>query len=964
MQPITRLFSLILTTVPLMMKKTYILLIVLLMPLAMFGQLSGDGSFSDPYSGTLEQIDTEAPDYPDTTWAGTVYIEGDVTIDDEELMISSGTNIIFVAENADLIITGTGQLTADGTSSSKITFTADDDDDGNYGETGERWGHISFQSMGAAGVSIIDYCIIEFGDVSGNSGDPASFGGGIHVNFSNLTISNSIIRDNKALYGGGIFVNKSKNPTINNCHLYDNIANNGGGGIYLWFYSYPLIENCIIEKNTCSSSTYGGGGLFLGPQTGTAKIINCTIVNNTALNGYGSDVFFFSTESSKLINSVIWGDNNSIYFYGSNSSDNLVNCAVERAYNSSGTIAITNFTNCIDLNSSNSASDGPNFVNPTSDYSITVASPCLDAGTDTDAPSTDYDGTNRISPYDIGAYEVTQYSRWTGATSNVWNLAGNWDVDGLPTISDDVVIPSGKSNYPTSSSTQDFAIGSGKYMIVGPGAQVTLDELTNNGTLTLKSDANGIASLMVDTYTDNGTENIELFITGGDAGTDEWRWHYISIPVSSISTDIFSGTTDNLLEYRESLVDDDGPIEDGWNWFDEWEGDPGFSDLTLGNGYNFYHSSDHTFTFSGSINTTNKNISLDYASGASTPDPDIHGFNLLGNPFSSGLDWDVIIDDVSYPANTSKGLYFTSDNAQCTYINDVGVPSHVTGIIPPMQGFFTKTYSTGNTINLLASARTHNSIHARYKGKSTIPLVRLSILQIVSSTSMFTPFTTKDSLSDETVVRFAEQAKPELDNDFDAVKMFLSDDKLSIYSYDGETKYAINGLPFPENSVDIPLVINSPQADTLKIIATQIQGLEDYDLILKDMEQDFNINELKYNEYIFFADSGTVTDRFVLTITKQTTGLPDIFDPEPEKAFNIYSSHGILYINPAKNEWNGRRTNLRIFDITGKLMKHQQNIEWQKDVTKEIPLSVAQGIYLVEICSATERFVGRVSVVK
>ncbi|MBA7567213.1 hypothetical protein ES708_08922 [subsurface metagenome] len=130
------------------------------------------------------------------------------------------------------------------------------------------------------------------------------------------------------------------------------------------------------------------------------------------------------------------------------------------------------------------------------------------------------------------------------------------------------------------------------------------------------------------------------------------------------------------------------------------------------------------------------------------------------------------------------------------------------------------------------------------------------------------------------------------------------------------------------------------------------------------MEQDFNINELKYNEYIFFADSGTVTDRFVLTITKQTTGLPDIFDPEPEKAFNIYSSHGILYINPAKNEWNGRRTNLRIFDITGKLMKHQQNIEWQKDVTKEISLNVAQGIYIIEISSETERFVGRVGVVK
>ncbi|GAH12124.1 unnamed protein product, partial [marine sediment metagenome] len=192
-----------------MMKKTYILLLVLLIPLAMFGQLSGDGTYSNPFSGTLEPIDTEAPDYPDTTWAGTVYINGDVTIDDEELMISSGTNIIFVAENADLIINGTGQLTADGTSGSMITFTADHDNDSNYGEDAadngagdwdERWGHISFQSMGAAGASIIDYCIIEFGDVSGSS-LPNRYGGAIHTDFSNLTISNCILRNNKAAWG-------------------------------------------------------------------------------------------------------------------------------------------------------------------------------------------------------------------------------------------------------------------------------------------------------------------------------------------------------------------------------------------------------------------------------------------------------------------------------------------------------------------------------------------------------------------------------------------------------------------------------------------------------------------------------------------------------------------------------------------------------------------------------------------
>ena len=99
------------------------------------------------------------------------------------------------------------------------------------------------------------------------------------------------------------------------------------------------------------------------------------------------------------------------------------------------------------------------------------------------------------------------------------------------------------------------------------------------------------------------------------------------------------------------------------------------------------------------FNTSDLPAALSFTTG--TP-LSMHGFNLLGNPFSSGLNWDDIIDGLffPYPANTSKGLYFSRNNEQCSYIAGVGVPADVTGIIPPMQGFFIKTYSTENFINL------------------------------------------------------------------------------------------------------------------------------------------------------------------------------------------------------------------------------------------------------------------------
>ena len=187
-----------------------------------------------------------------------------------------------------------------------------------------------------------------------------------------------------------------------------------------------------------------------------------------------------------------------------------------------------------------------------------------------------------------------------------------------------------------------------------------------------------------------------------------------------------------------------------------------FSSLTPGKGYDFYDETDNTFTFGGNFNTTDVTMNLGY-SGT----PSIHGFNLLGNPFSSGLDWDYIITH-SYPANTSKSLYFTRDNVQCTYASGVGIPSDVNGIIPPMQGFFNKTYSTGNSIIFPAAARTHDNIHNRYKGASIIPLVRLSI--------------TDNSMTDETVVRFDNEAKADLDYDFDAVKMSVASSKTYLYT--------------------------------------------------------------------------------------------------------------------------------------------------------------------------------------
>lgn len=261
-----------------------------------------------------------------------------------------------------------------------------------------------------------------------------------------------------------------------------------------------------------------------------------------------------------------------------------------------------------------------------------------------------------------------------------------------------------------------------------------------------------------------------------------------------------------------------------------------------------------------------------------------------------------------------------------------------------MQGFFTKTYSTGNTITLPAAARTHNSIHARYKGKSEIPLVRLSI--------------TKDTLSDETVVRFDEQASPGLDYDFDALKMFLSDNKISIYSYTGETKYAINGQPFPETEVEIPIVVNLVSEGEHKISAIQLQGLDNYHVTLKDLETGFDVDLKTTPELTFTDTAGTYTDRFILTVSS-TTGIEDI--PDLPGLFNVFAANNQINIKTLSDSWNGKTGTVRIFDITGRTVSEIHNKEFWKNSILQVPAPSPKGIYFVEIRAGGERYVGKVS---
>ena len=287
---------------------------------------------------------------------------------------------------------------------------------------------------------------------NGNNSDSDSYGGGIYCIESSPVITNCIITENIAeSYGGGIYCSDSS-PIIVNCIIKGNTAEyigydyRGGGGIY-FIYSSPDIINCTINGN----SARDGGGIHC--FCSSPNIIDCTIKGNTA--GYGGGgVCCLEYSSPSLTNCIING--NMAYYGGgvrcsSKSAPILTNCiisrnAADKDTNYGGGIyshdASPIVTNCIlwdnspneiqefssDLNvtycciqdgypGEGNMNTPPLFVDPNEgDYHLQSGSPCIDAGTNTGAPSEDKDGLFRpqdgngdgLAICDIGTYEYIE----------------------------------------------------------------------------------------------------------------------------------------------------------------------------------------------------------------------------------------------------------------------------------------------------------------------------------------------------------------------------------------------------------------------------------------------------------------------------------------------------------------------------------------------------------------------------
>jgi len=331
------------------------------------------------------------------------------------------------------------------------------------------------------------------------------------------------------------------------------------------------------------------------------------------------------------------------------------------------------------------------------------------------------------------------------------------------------------------------------------------------------------------------------------------------------------------------------------------------------------------------------------------------GFNLIGNPYPSPIDWDspngwvrTNIDDALYYFNAGTTDQYTGTYS--TYINGISSDGIADNIIPSMQGFFMHvsdgTYPVAATLIFTNDVRVNDLSPAFHKEvrEETRPLLRIKAR-----------LAEEGSKGDQVVVYFDDKATTAFDTDRDALKLMNTDMmEPSFYAISLDSKkLSIDGLPWPVDSINmVPLSINTRREGTVIFKCCNIERMPlDFFIYFCDQETGVKQNLVLHPEYMAYLDEGNHENRFSLIFSKYDLR----YQPAKDEHFYVYSYRNRIYVymNLPVEEKPG----LKIFNMMGQQIFQKQLLE---NGYNEIDLEAATGIYIVSIKTASEIYTKKV----
>ncbi len=451
---------------------------------------------------------------------------------------------------------------------------------------------------------------------------------------------------------------------------------------------------------------------------------------------------------------------------------------------------------------------------------------------------------------------------WAGKTGTGWATADNWDGE-IPTSSDDVIVPSGLSDYPVISVTTNADCHN---LVIATGAQ-----------LTIASDSTGNGSFIV-SGTTSGNVTVQRYIkkfTSNDVNSPGNGWHEIGCPVTSMPIDktdwdpTYTGTKNDLYYWSET--------ENKWKNYRNTA-----FDFTDDKGYLVANDEDLTHVFTGTL----KNDNLPFTDLSKSK----NGWHLLGNPYPSALTW----GDGNWQLDHVMGNAKIWDENRGNY-TDVSSG----GIIPSTNGFFVQVTSGTNSLTIPAADRVHKTQN-NYK----------NTLSTQKETLRFKVTNDANHYYDECTLGFKADATEGCDNAFDSHKLFsIVSTAPSLWTVSNGEDFSTNYLPETATAYDVPLHF---RAGVNSVYHLTIKGADSFDntgLVLEDLQTGKKIDLNHTDSYDFSDTKDDDVNRFVLHING-VTAVPTVNEAG---GIQVFAYGSTLYLH-GQDRLNGK---VSVFNTLG-----------------------------------------------
>ena len=454
---------------------------------------------------------------------------------------------------------------------------------------------------------------------------------------------------------------------------------------------------------------------------------------------------------------------------------------------------------------------------------------------------------------------------------------------------------------------------------------------TNNGTVTLNSDADEFASIIV-----GGTSSGDIIYNRyvNTQGTDDWD--LIGAPVDGLSINSFVTTNSSPLAasgstYAVGVYDNSN---DSWtNYTSSTVGAAGNFDI--GKGYQMATSSGATMAFTGTIATTDQTQSIINNAGSGG-----RRWNLVANPYPSYLNANTNAHATNNFLSVNSGvidgsylaLYgYDADGSGYTIYNNTTSATY----IAPGQAFFVAAASSS------AADLSFTEAMQTTTGGDDFIAGRLAN----TSSEFYLKLYEDEEFIADTKFYFDNDLSLGLDPGYDAGAYNQSSALASrLVENDQGIAMGINAMnvdSFEETT--IPLVVNRAAGTSFRISLEDLTIPESVEVFLEDTETQ-NFTNLRTEDFILTPDhelSGM--GRFYLRLGNTNLGGEEV----EESYVSIYKSKLENYIT-IEGLSNVTMASVKLYNLLGQELLSQTletNISTQKIPTERIPT----GVYVINL---------------